>query len=269
MTNTGPIPDSADADPADDRVMISSNSRTAGRISVGRLIGACAVLVLAIVSLVGGSWALWKDRVSRDSDGYVSIGSTELSADVYALVGDLRGDGPDWLYGSSAIGDERVHATSSSPQPLFIGIGRSADVDRYLAGVAHATIEGFEVTSRTTHTGGPPPWEPSRGAIWAASTEGAGEQTLLWTPRDGDWSVVFMNADGSRGVSVDGDASATLPVLPWIAGVLLLLAAVSGFLGARLVLHARRQHHPADFETHNPPAERVSVGAGSASEVTQ
>ena len=62
---------------------------------------------------------------------------------------------------------------------------------------------------------------------------GAGPQSLTWEAEDGDWSVVVMNADGSRGVQADINAGAKLPFLSevgWSAlgsGTLLLLTAVA------------------------------------------
>jgi hypothetical protein len=199
------------------------------RRRTGALIVGGVLCFFALVLLVGGAAALWKDQVDRDDDGFVSFGSTELQTGEYAIVGDLRGDGPAWLYGSTVLGDTRVRATSQSDGPLFIGIARSDDVDSYLDGVGYATVEGFEVSDDTTRSGGPPSAQPSDETIWAASTEGTGEQTLTWGPRDGHWSVVLMNADAEAGVDVEGDASAELPVL---TGVAVGLLVVGGALAA-------------------------------------
>jgi len=38
-------------------------------------------------------------------------------------------------------------------------------------------------------------------------------KTLTWKVRAGDWSVVLMNADGSRGVTADIDLGAKLSFL--------------------------------------------------------
>ena len=244
--------------------MTTTQSTTTRR--VGPLVAGVVLLLLALACFASGAWVLWKDRVDRDADGLVSLGTTELRTDAYAIVGDLRGDGPSWLYGSAVIGDERVRATSSSDQQLFIGIGPEADVDRYLSGVGYATISGFEVSPDTTHVGGPPSNPPARETMWATSTQGTGEQTLLWTPRDGDWSVVFMNADASEGVSVQGDASAELPVLPWIAGVLLFLALVGGAAGGWLALGVSRRQEPPGSPHQDAAASpdvRMPVGASS------
>lgn len=237
-----------------------SSGRRVARLVVGGVVG-----VFAVVCLVGGGWALWKDRVDRDGSGFVTIGTSDFRTPTYAIVGDLRGDGPAWLYGSSVIGDERVRATSSATQPLFIGIARTSDVSRYLSGAGYATIYNFEVTSNTTHAGGPPGSAPSREAIWAATTEGTGQQTLLWTPRDGDWSIVLMNADASAGVAVHGDASAKIPVLPWVAGGLVVLAVASGLTSAWvLVRELRRTSEPvrrAPDESQGSVTPPVPVGA--------
>ena len=203
-----------------------------GRRRVAPLVAGGVLCAFALVLLVGGGWALWKDRVERDGSGFVKIGSTTLRTDAYAIVGNLHGDGPSWLWESSVLGDSRVRATSQSQQPLFIGIARTDDVFQYLRGAGYATVDNFEVRPDTTHAGGPPSAAPSRESIWAASTQGTGQQALQWDSRAGDWSVVLMNANAGAGVAVHGDASAKLPLLPWLAFVLLIAAAASGFVGA-------------------------------------
>ena len=84
---------------------------------------------------------------------------------------------------------------------------------------------------------------PGRERFWSASARGTGDQTLEWDLRDGDWSVVVMNADGSPGVDVELDAGAKVPWLEEIgwtalgggaliaAGAALLL--VAGLRGPR------------------------------------
>jgi hypothetical protein len=209
------------------------------------LVAGSILCVVALVFVVSGALALWKDRVDRDGSGFVPIGSTELKTDQYAIVGDLRGDGPDWLYGSTVLGEARVRATSPADQPLFMGIARKGDVLRYLRGTGYATVYSFEVSDDTTHPGGPPSGTPSSESIWSESTQGTGQLTLRWRPRAGDWSVVFMNADASATVDVRGDASAKLPVLPWVAGGLLILGAVPGLLGTWTFLRAARRGSPS------------------------
>jgi hypothetical protein len=217
----------------------SSPGRTRRPRIVSLVVG-CILGVLALILLGGGAFGLWKDRVDRDSTGFVSFGTDELRTEQYGIVGDLRGDGPSWLYGSKVLGDARVRATSQDGQPLFIGIARKDDVFRYLGGAGYATIYSFEVTADTTHAGGAPSGPPSSQSIWAASAQGTGQQTLLWAPRAGDWSVVLMNADAGAPVDVRGDAAAELPILPWLAGGFLIAGGVVGVIAALLLVHALR-----------------------------
>jgi hypothetical protein len=138
---------------------------------------------------------------------------------------------------------------SQSHQPLFVGIASTDDVLRYLRGVGYATIDRFEVGADTTHAGGPPSGPPSRESIWATSTQGTGEQTLRWDSRAGDWSVVVMNADAGSGVAVHGDASAVLPILPWLGVGLPLGGVAAALVGGRLLLlglSAQRWAAPAE-----------------------
>jgi hypothetical protein len=220
------------------------------------LVAGSILCVIGLVFLAGAGWALWKDRADRDGQGFVTFGTADLRTEQYAIVGDLRGDGPSWLYGPTVLGDARVRATSRADQPLFIGIARKDDVSRYLGGAGYATIYSFEVSADGTHPGGAPSGPPSRESIWAASTQGAGAQTLLWTPRAGDWSVVFMNADAGANVDVRGDASAKLPVLPWLAGGLLIIGGTTGLIGAWVLVRGIRRgsHAPRsepDMSTRN------------------
>ncbi len=229
---------------------LSSVDATDARPRVASLVVGSILCVVALVFIAGGGLALWKHGVDRDGKGFVSFETDELRTEQYAIVGDLRGDGPSWLYGSTVLGDARVRATSQAEQPLFIGIARKDDVFRYLQGAGYATIYSFEVRADTTHAGGAPSGPPSRESIWAASTQGTGKQTLLWTPRAGDWSVVFMNADAGANVDVRGDASAKLPVLPWLAGGFLSIGGAAGFIGAWVLVRAiiRRGNHSPQSE---------------------
>jgi hypothetical protein len=208
---------------------------------VALLVAASIISVLAIAMLAGSGWGLWKDRVDRD-DGYISIGSSELRTETYAITAELKGDGPDWIYSSNVLGDARVRATSLSDHEIFVGVAPKDDVARYLDGVGYGTIEHLATGElSTTHAGGAPSGPPSTALTWAASTEGSGERTLVWEARDGDWSIVLMNTDASAGVSVKGDLGAEFPPLPWIASGLLIAGAILGSFGGWLIVREIRR----------------------------
>ena len=220
------------------------------RHRVRSLVVGCIVCVLAVVMLAGSGWAFWMDRFDRDASGFVSIGTTrEFQTETYGIVSDLRGDIPgwvaSWLYGSQVMGTARARVTPLTDKPVFVGIARSDDVSRYLAGTEYATIESWSTGALATHSGAAPSDPPARASIWVASTQGTGEQTLLWKPRAfGDWNVVVMNADASAGVGARGRVAAEVPMLPWFAGGLLVAAALFAFIGLRVVLPAVRRDHP-------------------------
>jgi len=240
----------------------ASNSRR-----IAPLITGSVIAVFAVTVLFAGAWALWVDRMDRGAGGFVTIGTTDLHTDTYAIEAPLTGDGPSWLYGSTVFGTARIRATSQNARPMFIGIALTSDVTRYLAGTGYATIQHLASDEITTHEGGAQSAAPTRVAIWAASTQGTGQQTLLWKPRSGDWSIVLMNADAGAGVALHGSLGAKAPLLPWLAGGLLavgaVLACVSGLLIARGV---RRKRPPAPSEPqqqNTTTSTQAPVGAPS------
>jgi hypothetical protein len=89
------------------------------------------------------------------------------------------------------------------------------------------------------------PAAPAAQDCWTASAHGSGPQTLTWKVRHGGWSIVVMNADGSRGVDAGVSVGATVPLLTplgWgLAGGGLLLALVAGAL---VVLGVRASSRP-------------------------
>ena len=88
-----------------------------------------------------------------------------------------------------------------------------------------------------SHEGARTPAAPDGQDIWVATTEGAGRRTLDWDVRDGRWSVVVMNADGSRGVDTEISAGAEVAFLG-TAGWISLGAAMVLLLGAGTLVYA-------------------------------
>jgi hypothetical protein len=238
-------------------------------VSAGRviLIVLGSILVLfGLALLAGGGFLLWADRTQRE-DGYVTTPSERFATPTYALTRtrlDVDTDGPGWLLNESWFGKIRIRGESPGAKMLFIGIGPEAAVAKYLGSVAHASVEDidfdpFRVKYRPI-AGGAPQGPPTEQGFWAASASGAGAQTVTWTVRDGDWSVVLMNADGSRGVVGDIDLGAKLSFLLWVA-IGLLLGGVLVVAGSTaLIVLAARTRRPAP-----PVPPTAGRGSGSAS----
>jgi hypothetical protein len=210
---------------------------TGGRIAA-LVIG--VLLVLFALTLVGaGGTALWADRTQRDA-GYVTSDEHDFSTSGSALATvstELGSAGVGWLYAPGLLGKVRIRVTPASPgPPLFVGIGRSTDVDRYLAGVNRTVITEFWDSKTESFAGRTPQSRPATQDFWAASASGTGAQTLNWEPADGSWTVVVMNADGRPGITVGADLGARMPAVLWLG--LGVLAAGAVFLAGGVFLIA-------------------------------
>jgi hypothetical protein len=209
---------------------------TGGRIAalvVGALLG-----LVSLALLTGGGTALWADTTQRDA-GYVMTGVHEFSSAGSALTTEpteLGSSGVGWLYAPGLLGKVRIRVTPASPDStLFVGIGPSKAVDRYLAGVNHTLISDYFGDKVRAIGGGRPGSTPGTQHFWVASTTGAGARTLLWNAADGSWSVVVMNADGRPGINVRADLGAEFPALLWIAIGLLAAGAIFAVGSAFLI----------------------------------
>jgi hypothetical protein len=239
-------------------------------VSAGRVVlivlGSIGVL-LGLALLVGGGFLLWADRTQRE-DGYLTTPTERFATSTYALTRtrlEVDADGPDWVWNDNWFGKIRIRGESAAGgKLLFIGIGPEGAVARYLGRVAHANVEDIDVDPFRVEyrpiSGGPPRGPPTAQHFWAVSASGMGTQTVTWKVREGDWSVVLMNADGSRHVLADIDLGAKLSFLLWLAiGLLLGGAFVLAGSSALIVLAARTRQPPPE----PPTAATASSGAAS------
>jgi hypothetical protein len=224
---------------------------TGGRIAalvIGVLLG-----LVSLALLGAGGTVLWADRTQRDG-GYATTGVHEFSTAGLALATastELGSSGVGWLYSPGLLGEVRIRVTPARPgPPLFVGIGPSTDVDRYLAGVNRTVITEFWGDKTEAVEGGTPASAPGTQDFWVASASGPGPQTLVWDPANGSWTVVVMNADGRRGIAVGADLGARMPALVWIALGVLAAGAVllggGGFLIAGAIRGRRASQASAE-----------------------
>ena len=206
------------------------------------------LVVVGLIPLGAGGTALWAIATQRD-DGYITSDVQTFSASGSALVtkpADLGVPGFGWLYSPSVLGEIRVRVTpASSGSTLFVGIGPSNEVDRYLSGVGHTVITDFWSESVQPIGGDATASAPASQDFWVASDSGAGPRTVTWDPTGGSWSVVVMNADGQPRVDVSADLGATLPPLVWISVGFLLFGLVLLTGGVLLVVGAIRRTRTA------------------------
>jgi hypothetical protein len=221
---------------------------TAGRIAL--IITGAVTALVATALVLGGSLALYGE-IEKDDDGYLTTEAHRFSADTRALATenlDADFDGGDWVVEPGDLGKVRLEAESRDGKPLFVGIARTSDVERYLSGVPHTTVHDVEAgpfdsfdADYTRHAGNGHPKSPEHADIWAASNQGAGRQTVDWEIEDGNWSVVVMNADGSLGVDADISAGANVPFLNELGWTALGSGSFALVLGIGLIVLAVRR----------------------------
>ncbi|SUE14286.1 Uncharacterised protein [Rhodococcus gordoniae] len=216
-------------------------------MNVGRMIMLVVGTLLALLGAAAAVGALvlgWFLVLQRDG-GFLTGPTETFRTQTHALVSerlDLVTDDqtPSGLRGED-IGRLSVRATATDPtQAVFVGIAPVEDVESYLSGVAHTVVtdlrfEPFDVTYRDV-PGGDAPTAPAAQQFWVASAEGTGTRQLEWDLRDGAWTVVVMNADGSAGVGVDVQAGIHIDLLGPAVLALLILGLVLLVLGVPLVL---------------------------------
>jgi hypothetical protein len=212
------------------------NGWTAGRV-MALVTG--SILILACVALLGGAGVLmWADQ---QPGGYLATGTATYSTSGYALASNPVGLHGPWAWLGRWAGDVRIRVTATSPgTPVFVAIGPAGDVSRYLAGASYATVTALGGHDLTQHPGSTVPASPSTALDWAVRVSGAGTQTLRWTVRSGDWTVVVMNQDGSPGVAVRAEVGVSSPVLSSLAAGLLVGGVTAGLIGVALVVISAR-----------------------------
>ncbi len=226
---------------------------------VAIVIGALLILI-GIGLLVPGSLLLWLNNAGRDGQGFFMTSTRALGSEGYALTTpevDL-GMGPaDWVP-AGGVGTLRIRATSSSGDPVFIGIGPADEVSAYLDGVAHDEVTNLGWFSSSveyrTFEGGAPAAPPGQQTFWIVKQEGAETQTLEWDLQGGNWTAVLMNADASAPVEARVSLGAHIDILfpigigLTVAGVVLLAVGI-----LLIVLGARRPRKPLQPESVGAP----------------
>ncbi len=217
----------------------------------------CLLVIPALALLFGGSALGLGLAFGRDDDGYVATTIDRLASNTVAVTAQditFAADpgSPDWVLDALAA-DVRLQATdTSSEQDLFIGIGRQADVDAYLAGVAHDEVveltDGLEPVYRR-HEGSSTIAPPVDQDFWAATTTGPGDRELAWNTTSGSWSAVLMNANGSPGVIADVEVGAKAAFVLPLVFIMLGTGALVAALAVGLIIAGARGIHRDDATT--------------------
>lgn len=186
--------------------------------------------------------------LTLEAQRYESIGHAIISPPI--VFDEVPTDSPG-LPPLEDIASFQLRATPVIPnQELFIGVADTSDVETNLDDVPHAIFENTD----WSHDRGPDQWSeapdarlqeiggaeapapPGEQDFWAAPVSGAGTQELTFDLQQGQWTLVVMNADGSRPVWVDLEAGARTELLGPVGPGLLIAGLIGLVVGIPLLL---------------------------------
>jgi uncharacterized membrane protein YidH (DUF202 family) len=217
---------------------------TGGRLAlviIGALVATAAVALLAFAGFLH-----WVDN-KRDDRGFFNTDTVRIAARTSAVSSENVDIDEGVL---NAVGTDRLRlrVRSNTGKPVFVGVAQPEDVMLYLGDADRALLTDvefapFKPTYEVFRGTGEKPRPPAAERFWRASASGTGTQTIEWDP-SGDWAVVLMNADASRGVdaAVSAGAKASLvDTLAWIATAAGLVVLAVGVVLIALGLRRRPQ----------------------------
>ena len=236
------------------------------RWGAGRVLGLVFGILLLIPGLgllVGGGALLWADQTHRSGD-FLFSDTDNFSTNGYALTSERinLATGADWVPLSASLGKARAEVTAADPSTeIFVGVAPVTEGSAYLDGVQRSVINDLGTTANdeTVVPGDAPSGAPGDQDFWVAQTSGSGTQRLDWTPAQGEWMFVVMNADASAGVTMDARIGATVPALAGLAWGVVGAGLVLVLIGTLLLVLSIRRQRPGRGYSAGPYIQPASV----------
>ena len=243
------------------------------------------VAIGAVVAFIGAACAAGGTFVltSLDSDGYLASDTGSLRSETAALVSENAelGEVPEgpgsWFDDWGSIKFRVTVSSIEEGKNVFVGVARSADVEKYLDGVEYDEIDDVDFDPLSVDLdrvqGDRVPGKPEDQKFWLATATGPGEQVLTWEIEEGDYRFVIMNVDASPVLGVNAEFAVRASAADdasWfliIVGVILLILGILGVVfGARaIVKHEKAHSEPAPAPTASAvPAAPVIGGPAPA-----
>jgi hypothetical protein len=211
-----------------------------------------------LASVTSGGFLLGVYGTQRDPSGFFTSPNQDVGSYGFALTAPninatFGSRWVSWVPGRARV-TVRIAGESLVPAPLFIGVGPTSRVSKYLAGVPRDKITSIDWMAGSveySHVDGTTlPSAPGKQSFWVAKQQGSGAQTLEWRLQKGDWTVVIMNADASAPVAATMSVGAhfgilTSLVIALVAGGVVLLA-----IGATLIFLGARRRRPPSQTTY-------------------
>jgi hypothetical protein len=243
----------------------------------GRIVMIVIGSVIALIGfglLVGGVGALIGYATQRD-DGYFRTGEIRLASPTFAITSDSidldSEPGPsDWLIDRGALGTVKIDLDPArSDPPLFAGIGPSEEVSSFLDDVSRDQIRDVDLSpdrvSFRRQAGSTMPAPPGEQSFWVRQVTTSEPDVLIWEVESGDWTVVLMNADASRGVDLDARLGIKVDwFLPAAIGLIVGGLVLLGGGAALAIVGGRGLREPAEEPAPEGLEALPAVAPGAA-----
>jgi hypothetical protein len=199
------------------------------------------LVVLGAVILAFGGFAVVAGLVLAvvfGSGNVLASGPQPISTGARALVSPMAEF--DGVSGApSVLGQARIEVEATvrgGERGIFVGVAAAHDVERYLTGAdvdlaTDVRFQPFRLTTRHQSGAGVVP-APGTQGFWLARAEAdSGTARLSWPVRDGDYRIVFMNADGSSAVDMDARFALVVPSALRVSLIVLATGLATALLG--------------------------------------
>ena len=219
--------------------------------------GVTVAVIGSLLAIAGGGLL-----AAFGTDGKLASGPHLLSTPTGAIVSPVASIKD--TSGVATVTGQPTLRLSASPvdgtAAVFIGIGRAADVDRYLAGVSTEQVTDlpYSITG-IRHSGLPNATPPTAQRFWLPQVMSTRRRRRFNRKiHDGQYRVVVMSANGHGGFASTTAIGITIPniTIYAIAGLLLGLLIAGG--GTAPVIRTTLQP-PATANASSPTADAAAV----------
>jgi hypothetical protein len=209
----------------------------ATRRGTGAMVIGAVLLGLGFLTMASGAALLFLfggGQILSSGQHAISTGSSALVTD----LGQINGiDEFRAITGSPTVS---LSAVNVGDDGVFVGVGPTEDVERYLSGVPTERITDLELSPFRMDTravdGSTVATAPGKQGFWVASSESVNEAALNWRLDDGRYEIVVMNADGSPGFVTSAQIGVALPDSSGLWITVLAVGGAAMIIGGALVV---------------------------------
>lgn len=230
-----------------------------GIVHIGVVLIAVVLLITAFGLVMGGTSLRSIQYIMTDDEGYIMSKTRRIDVSSYGVVVedmdiDIDPVALRWFERSGGFLSFKVITESNDPtKEIFVGVARVADAYSYIEPLEYHNIENMDFgwdqgTSGTgqlqfiLHPGDAPVAPPTVHSWWVVHGAASGSQTIVWEPEAGNYYLVLMNADGSRGVDADVKLGVEIPFFGGLGNILVVAGLFVGGIGVLMLYFTLRRN---------------------------